>query len=449
MRRLFPCCTLLASLALWGCADLPGDNPDASGSESAPDPSAPLSFQVSVALGDGPGTTVTAPLPFSTLGHSFAITAQAIGYDHQPSTAFDGCLTVHLTSGILESLSSAQGPGSSSCPADTLPVSGGAGSATVIISRAYDQLRIWLSDEGTSAEPGSFATGSTQAIYTQLPTIAQVQQSDSTVESPLQHSYVPFLGWDHALPEAERRQLIVQTITNDGMYITDMSDPPGSFNSMFVFSFSRPEGVQVGDRLSKLAGIVSEFLGFTELQFPTWTVESSGNPVPEPAVLDPSMVCIGTQMEAWESSVIRVDNIVTDVSYPSDCQDYNEYGQWPAVLDGDCEGGEARINVVNVNTVPSWKFPECEDGSECLSAGSPSWCFEPRPLDYLVGVLRHTRYASPAWILEVRDCLDFPPDERPDDCAQFLMRPPSGPRHAPFYQRREVPECTLGSMHHN
>ena len=441
------CCMLLASLALLGCADVPGSNSDGSSSEFAPDPSSPLSFEVSVDLVDGPGTTAEAPLPFSAVGLSFAVTAQAVGYDHQPSTTFDGCLTVHLTSGILESLSPA--PGSSSCPTDTVPVSSGVGSATVVISRAYDQLRIWLSDEGTAAEPGSFATGSTQAIHTQLPTVAQVQQSDSTIESPMQHSYVPFLGWNPALPEAERRQLIVTTITNDGMYITDMSDPPGSFNSMFVFSFSRPEGVQVGDRLSKLAGIVSEFLGFTELQFPTWTVESSGNSVPEPTVLDPSMVCIGTQMEAWESSVVRVDNLLTDVAYPSDCLDYNEYGQWPAVLDGDCEGSEARINVVNINTVPSWKFPECEDNSECLSAGSPQWCFEPRPLEYLVGVLRHTRYASPAWILEVRDCLDFPPDERPEDCAQFLMRPPSGPRHAPFYQRREVPECTLGSMHHN
>ena len=267
------------------------------------------------------------------------------------------------------------------------------------------------------------------------------------MESPLQHQYVHFLGYDLELPESERRDLVVTTVTNDGFYVTDQSDPPGSFNSMFVFSFSRPDDLVVGDRLSKLAGIVSEFLGFTELQFPTWTVESSGNATPEPAVLDPSMVCIGTQMEAWESSVVRVENILTDVTRASDCVDYNEYGQWPALLPGECEGDEARINVVNVNTVPSWKFPECEQGSECLQPNRPEWCFEPRPLDYLIGVLRHTRYASPPWILEVRDCLDFPVEHRPSDCAQLLMRPPSGPRLAPFHERREAPQCTYGTLH--
>ena len=410
--------------------------------------SGPLWFELSADLSDGePGATAEAPLPFSAEGHSFELSAQAMGYDHEEHSDFDGCLTLHLTSGILESLTTPAG--ATACPSGTLAISAGSGSATVTVSRAYDQLRIWVSDEGSAAAPGSFATGSTQAIYTQFPTVAQVQESDSTIASPLQHSYVPLLGYDPQLPEGERRELIVTTITNDGFYVTDMSDPPGSFNSLFVFSFSRPDDIQTGDRLSKLAGIVNEFLGFTELQFPTWTIESSGKPLPEAAVLDPSMVCIGTQMEAWESSVVRVDNILTDVSRASDCLDYNEYGQWPAVLPGECEGSEARINVVNVNTVPSWDFPECEDNSGCQTTGGPEWCFDPRPLDYLVGVLRHTRYASPPWILEVRNCWDFPPEERPLDCAQLMMRPPSGPRHAPFYERRDVPGCTYGTMHYN
>jgi len=441
---------LLLGLVLVACVDLPEGSDDPNAGGDAAQRTGPLWFEVSAEFNDGaPGTTAEAPLPFSIEGHSFALSIQAMGYDHEPHSDFDGCLTLHLTSGILESLDLPAG--TTSCPAGMLAVSAGSGSATLTISRAYDQLRIWISDEGSAAAAGSFASGSTQAIYTQLPTVAQVQQSDSTIESPLQHSYVPFLGYDPLLPAAERRELIVTTVTNDGFYVTDMSDPAGSFNSLFVFSFSRPDDIQAGDRLSKLAGIVSEFLGFTELQFPTWTVESSGNPLPEAAVLDPSMVCIGTQMEAWESSVVRVDNIVTDVTRPSDCLDYNEYGQWPAVLPGECQGNEARINVVNVNTVPSWKFPECEGEYSC-EEGAAQEChqpFEARTLDYLVGILRHTRYASPPWILEVRDCWDFPPDERPLDCAQLMMRPPSGPRHAPFYERRDVPTCTYGSMHYN
>jgi len=445
MTRFLPLTLLLLSLNLPACSGLPADASGDQDSDTQADLH-PLWFDLSANLTAGEqGTSADNPVPFSTQGQSFELTVTAMGYDRAPMSDFNGCLQLHLTSGILEELTASVD--AASCPATTIPVTDGTGAASVVISRAYDQLRIWVSDEGTAAEPGSFASGSTEAIYTRLPTVAQVQESDSTVESPLQHQYVHFLGYDPELPESERRDLVVTTVTNDGFYVTDQSDPPGSFNSMFVFSFSRPDDLVVGDRLSKLAGIVSEFLGFTELQFPTWTVESSGNATPEPAVLDPSMVCIGTQMEAWESSVVRVENILTDVTRASDCVDYNEYGQWPALLPGECEGDEARINVVNVNTVPSWKFPECEQGSECLQPNRPEWCFEPRPLDYLIGVLRHTRYASPPWILEVRDCLDFPVEHRPSDCAQLLMRPPSGPRLAPFHERREAPQCTYGTLH--
>ncbi len=436
--------TLVLSLA--ACADLPSDEATDGSNESISDESLPLWFALNTELTSGaPGTTADNPLPFSTEGHSFELTVTAMGYDRAPMTDFDGCLTLHLTSGILDGVTAVGG--ASGCPEDTLPITNGSSNATVVVSRAFDQLRIWVSDEGTAAEPGSFASGSTDAIYTRLPTVAQVQASDSTVESPLEHQYVHFLGYDPELPESARRELVVTTITNDGFYVTDRSDPAGSYNSLFVFSFSRPDDLLVGDRLSKLTGIVSEFLGFTELQFPTWAVESSGNNIGEATVLDPSMVCIGLEMEAWESSVVRIENILTDVSRASDCLDYNEYGQWPALLPDECEGGDARINVVNINTVPSWKFPECDPDSECLQPDRPEWCFEPKPLDYLVGVLRHTRYASPPWILEVRDCLDFPIEHRPSDCEQLLMHPPSGPRHAPFYQRRESPTCTYGTLH--
>ena len=447
MTRFLSLVLLSLPLTLAACIDVPGEGAGQGDSSFQAEEAQPLWFDLSTSLVEGaPGTSADNPLAFSLEGHSFELSVTAMGYNHEPLDEFEACLQVYLTSGILEELSATGG--TASCPAGTIPVRNGTASANVLVSRAFDQLRIWASDEGTDGQAGSYASGSTEAIYTRLPTVAQVQASDSTVESPLENQYVHFLGYDPELPESERRELVVTTVTNDGFYVTDRSDSPGSFNSMFVFSFSRPDDLLVGDRLSKLTGIVKEFLGFTELQFPTWAVESSGNAIGEPTVLDPSIVCIGSEMEAWESSVVRVNTVLTDVLRASDCVDYNEYGQWPALLPGECEGSAARINVVNVNTVPSWKFPECEPGSECLQPNRPDWCFEPRPLDYLVGILRHTRYASPAWILEVRDCMDFPINERPSDCEQLLIHPPSGPRHAPLYQRREAPECTYGTLHH-
>jgi len=423
-----------------GCSALSGADSDASDASS----DAPVGFSVVVDLGvEGLGSAEDLALPFTTDSRTFDISAQAVGSDESSPSDFTGCLTIHLTTGVLEASSSDLSD--PACPSGSLAVTDGNGHGTVTLSRAYDALRIWMSDEGSAESPGSFATGASQAIFVRHPTVSQLQESDSVVESPLEREYVPILGWNAALPEKYRRELIVTTVTNDGFYVTDQSNSPGSYNSLFVFSFSRPDDIEVGDRLKSLAGIVAEFLGFTELQFPTWEVESRGHTPGQPAVLEPDIVCEGSRMEPWESSVIRLEDLESDLR-PSDCQDLNEYGQWPASLPGTCGGASSRVNVVNINTVPSFSFPECEESSECQGSPAPDWCFQPRQLDYLVGILRHTRYASPPWILEVRDCMDFPEAYRPADCEDLLLEPMSGPRHAPRYERRQVPSCVDGEL---
>ncbi|HCP46717.1 MAG TPA: hypothetical protein DIU15_11775 [Deltaproteobacteria bacterium] len=440
LYRLGACLALLMTAS---CLDQEGAGADGSQQESEL-VDAPLGFIVQVDLGEGlVGLSEELSLPFTVEDRTFDLTVDALGPDGSSGSNFTGCLTIHVTTGVLEgSTSSLSDP---DCPSGTLAVADGYGTGTVTISRAYDRLRIWLSDEGSAESPGSFATGASDAIFVRHPTVTQLQQSDSAIESPLEREYVPILGWDPEHPEKYRRQLIVTSITNDGFYVTDQANSPGSYNSLFVFSFSRPEGIEVGDRLKSLAGIVAEFLGFTELQFPTWEVESRGHSPRAPSVIPPGIVCEDSRMEAWESSVVRLEDLSSDLR-PSDCEDLNEYGQWPASLPGTCGGATARVNVVNINTVPSFSFPECEESSECQTAPAPSWCFQPRQLDYLVGILRHTRYASPPWILEVRDCLDFPEAHRPDDCEDLLLEPMSGPRHSPRYEQRQVPSCVEGEL---
>ena len=150
----------------------------------------------------------------------------------------------------------------------------------------------------------------------------------------------------------------------------------------------------------------------------------------EPLLLDPWIVCDDREMEAYEASVVRIEGLVSDFVRASDCQDYIEFGQWPVRLAGSCGGGDARMSVVNINTVPSFRF-DCEGG-----APPP-----PVELDYLVGVLRHTAPADPPWIVDVRSCLDFPEEHRPADCAELMERPLSGPRHAPHEYYRDIATC--------
>ena len=385
-----------------------------------PDRSSPLTFRVQFPQSPGGETEETA-LPFSSGEMSIPVTIEALGYDREVLTDFNSIITIKATPAQLLS-------------APTVTVTNGVANATVTITRGFGQVRIWATDEGTEETPGSYATGVSPLVHFGFPTIAEVQTSDSTIESPMEHTYVHMRGWVE--DREDPRDMRVTAVTNDGFYVTDLNDPFGSYNSMFAFTFSRPEGVEPGMRLARLSGIVEEFLGFTELGFPDWEIVDQRD-TPEPADIPSEIACDSPEMEKWESTVVTFGNLESSFRGGSECADYVEFGQWPAMLldrNGNpvqCGGNDVRISVVNVNTVPSFAFPECESGSPPAVRSLPS----------LTGVLRHNRYASPPWILEVRDCLDFPESDRPADCVQQLSNPLSGPRVAPQWAFRDIPEC--------
>jgi len=376
--------------------------------------SGPLFFTVEF-TGTPDGLDEANPGVFSTTSVDYPVRITAIGHDREPMN-WNGSVKVKVTPGLLES-------------DETITVTGGQASATVSIALAFDELRIWVSDEGDADSPGSYASGVAPAVHLALPTIAELQQPlGSGDESPLIHNYVPVKAYTDP---ADPRELIVTSVLNDGFYVTDRSQADGTFNSLFVFTFSRPDYVVPGARLASLAGIVSEYIGYTEMQFPTYEVESTGHFAGEPSLLDPSIVCDDSAMEAWEAAVVRIEDLVSDFRQAAECEDYLAYGQWPALLPGSCGGQDARVTIVNVNTVPSFGFPQCEDNL-------PPPAIE---IDYLVGILRHTAPADPPWIIGIRSCLDFPPEHRPADCPQLLERPLSGPRKAPQHLYRDLQTC--------
>ena len=356
------------------------------------------------------GLDPATPLPFETDAREYRLRATARGYDREPMD-WSGTLALHTEPGQLE--------GSSS-----ISMVAGEATFTADVALAFGQLRIWVSDE----DGGSYAVGVAPTVHVAFPTVAELQRPlGSDDASPLSHQYVQLRGYDGDDP----REMVVTTVTNDGFYVTDRSDGPGEFNSLFVFTFSRPDHIEVGARLKSLAGIVAEFIGYTELQFPTYEVESLGHDPGQPVLLDPAIVCDDAIMEGYEASVVRIEGITSDFRRASDCDNYLEFAQWPASLPGECDGEPSRITIVNANTVPSYGFPECE-------AGSPP---AERQLEYLIGVLRHTAPADPPWIVEARSCLDFPEADRPEDCPGLLERPLSGPRIAPPKYYRDIETC--------
>ena len=55
---------------------------------------------------------------------------------------------------------------------------------------------------------------------------------------------------------------------------------PGKFDSLFVYTYSAPTNLYVGDHLLTLTGSVQEFSGDTQLDFPAW-LKVDADPTPD------------------------------------------------------------------------------------------------------------------------------------------------------------------------
>lgn len=129
---------------------------------------------------------------------------------------------------------------------------------------------------------------------------------------------------------ADCGQMIVQSITNEGFYVTDVVEPPGGvgvesgFRSMYVFNFAYPDGLRVGDALLSLQGSPSEFSGDTQLGNPQWQRDLAGpypNALPAPAVIAPATyssnvsasggnVATALDLERLESGIVCMDGLI-------------------------------------------------------------------------------------------------------------------------------------------
>lgn len=398
--QLFMSAALVAPLALAapGCV------------RTRPAPEGPATIRVTMneAAGDDLGSEES-PIPFSHDTSTFTLDIEIIDVDGTRMEEFEGKVRLRTRPGrLLEPL--------------TTQVTGGyAQVVPVQIKSAFGPTRIWAED--SEREGASYAAGVTPTIHFADPTLSEVQTPTGGGISPLVGNYVEI--------RAEDRELVVTFVASDGFGVTDAAAPPGSYNHIYPFTFSRPRDVQIGDRLSSLSGKVDEYLSWTELSFPAFQVASSGHTPPDPVVLTSVDVCDGeTALEAHESGLVRVENVVTNFVDQADCDDYINYGQWPlALTDGDCGGEPALLNVISTYTVPGLRF-DCESGIPA-----------PQEFAYLGGMLRQIDAAEPEWVLMVRGCEDLPPKNRPPDCAeeeaaakQHFSGPPPMPR---AYDRRE------------
>jgi hypothetical protein len=270
---------------------------------------------------------------------SFEIEVEAVGGSGELKD-FDGYVRVTIEPGSVVSVVDLE---DNSSEGRNLRLRGGKGKARILATASYGPTRIEVEDLGYLPAPegetpacangknddpdddvavdypndtgcqfaddnsetgGTYSAGVSPTIYYELPSIQDVQGTGSTT---------PYAFESITINTSGEHEVIVTRIAKDGFYATDLSGQDAGFNHMFAFSFSTPRNLRVCDRLTLLSGTVSEFFGFTEMNFPSY--ESIGLVkgdedkcrVPAPVVLDPETIIDPNAMEALESGLVRIE----------------------------------------------------------------------------------------------------------------------------------------------
>jgi len=326
------------------------------------------------------------PLPFTSEPFSVPVSVRALNVDRSPASDFDGDLTVKVRPGKLRQ-------------DDVVTLADGEWSGTLSIANGFGPTRLWFTDEGdrdpdSTRTPG-YAAGVTEPIWFAYPTIAELQATTDHETNQLAGEYAELRAVD--------RQLVVTARDAAGFWATDVADAVGTGNSIYVYTFSRPdEELAEGARLTLLNGIDQEYLGSTQLSFPSTETDGTSLDVPQPIELTGSAACNDDAMELYEASRVRATDWQIPTGFTPDSEDYadfEEYGQWPLQLGG------CTVYVESGTTVPDF-YPPDHVG---------------QTLPAVEGMLKEI-YGK--WILVVVDAEDLtPPDGRRRTRTRTLGRP--------------------------
>ena len=294
-----------------------------------------------------------------------------------------------------------------------------------------------------SEEGGTGAAGVSDVLWFVSPRLSDVQGHADVTPFPYEEV------------DVNRGFMVVTRITNAGFYATDIEDPTG-YNNIYVYNYRLPPGLRVCDRITELRGTVSEFYGFTELNFPSWTSlpwykDKAPCYVPDPTVLTPAMVKDHNTMESLESGLVRIMDVTTgdlpqncdfnndgkvnycssDTSDPeckcstnctydpfcTDSLNFRQYSQWAAVIHDTKGGNLTKIWVISQQAMPN--FDPFQDGGR-------------RHISSITGTLKEFKYLRPyPWIIEVRCPDDIVIDGNPKKGSESCIYPRTGAIDAP------------------
>jgi hypothetical protein len=209
----------------------------------------------------------------------------------------------------------------------------GKGTGSVRVAHLYGETHVWVQDQPMELdyqdggvigdlsqipqEPAhrTFSTGLSQGIRFEEPGIATIQLPENGFETSvfirqfMRVGRAPEAGepltqnCDPSDPNNGKQMMLLVTGTDSsGFYVTDMTacrvpeksltganiqtpEPdgfnPGRFNSIYIYNYQFPEGLDSGDLLWTLSGTIAEFTNTTQMSFPAWTLRENVRLLPQ------------------------------------------------------------------------------------------------------------------------------------------------------------------------
>jgi hypothetical protein len=159
------------------------------------------------------------------------------------------------------------------------------------------------SDEGCAASNdngetnGTFASGATNLLFFAYPRIADIRGADTGGgATPFPKQQIRIDTGYRSDGNTYEWDAVVTRLSSDGFYVSDTGEKRG-FGSIFAFNFNPPPGMRVCDRLKSFGGTVVDFFGFTEVTYPTWTLEE-WDPAKRPCLVPEPLVILPRQTDA-------------------------------------------------------------------------------------------------------------------------------------------------------
>lgn len=263
---------------------------------------------------------------FPTTAVEAHLSIQAIDKQGQPDTSYAGVAALYVTPGIILTGTGSNGQFSVASTTNldfpTLTFSAGQAEVDVWVKQVFGETYFWVEDRsGTDAGAGTtlLATGVSNPLRYAFPLLQDTQITNDNTTSPLNGAQVTL---DESQPRClaptgdggacdpnklYTMDMIVTGVGSDHFTVLDRNafdpdsgvpypgldpgtgktDLPGSWASMFVYTYSEPT-LFVGDRISSLSGTLQEFDGDTQLNFPSYTLNpDSRYSLPRPQDLPP------------------------------------------------------------------------------------------------------------------------------------------------------------------